>query len=90
MHKGKPPLNPDIENKLISFIEFNRRLYNPITTYSLYLKLLELWPERKKYSQNTNYALIYRILIRHCYTFRTKSHYGQLLKKEAFKDASLF
>lgn len=90
MHKGKPPLNPDIENKLISFIEFNRRLYNPITTYSLYLKLLELWPERKKYSQNTNYALIYRILIRHSYTFRTKSHYGQLLKKEAFKDASLF
>ena len=42
MHKGKPPLNPDIENKLISFIEFNRKLFNPITTYSLYLKLLEL------------------------------------------------
>lgn len=29
-------------------------------------------------------------MIRHCYTFRTKTHYGQLLKKESFKEAYLF
>ena len=44
----------------------------------------------KKVFTKHKLSLIYRILIKHCYTFRTKSHYGQLLKKEAFKDASLF
>jgi hypothetical protein len=72
MRKINPPLNTQIENELISFIEFNRKLFNPITTYSLYLKLLQLWSERKNFSQYTNYALIYRILIRHSFTFRTK------------------
>ena len=63
---------------------------NPITTFSLYLKLLELWPDRKNKSKHTNYVLIYRILVRHCYTFRTPKHYGQLLKKEAFEEVSIF
>ena len=44
MHKGNPPLNTQVENELISF---NRKLFNPITTYSLFLKLLQLWPEKK-------------------------------------------
>lgn len=90
MHKGGKPLNLEIENKLISFIEFNRKFCNPITTFALYLKLLKLWPDRKNKSKHTNYVLIYRILTRHCYTFRTPTHYGQLLKKEAFIDTSLF
>lgn len=49
MHKSKPPLNTQIENELISYIEFNSKLYNPIKTYSLYLKLLQLWSERKNF-----------------------------------------
>ena len=78
MQKGNPPLNTQVENELISF---NRKLFNPITTYSLFLKLLQLWPEKKNFSQYTNYALIYRILI----TFRTKTHYGQLFKIKLLK-----
>ena len=90
MHKGGKPINNKIEDQLISFIEFNRKLNNPITTYSIFIKLLELWPERKNISKETNYVYIYRVLVRHCYTFRTPSHYGQTLKKSAFIDASLF
>ena len=90
MHKGGKPINNKIEDQLISFIEFNRKLNNPITTYSIFIKLLELWPERKSIPKETNYVYIYRVLVRHCYTFRTPSHYGQTLKKSAFIDASLF
>ena len=56
MHTGGKPLNSEIKIKLISFIEFNRKLCNPIKTFSLYLKLLELWPDRKNKSKHTNYV----------------------------------
>ena len=91
MHKGGKPINNKIEDQLISFIEFNRKLNNPITTYSIFLKLLDLWPERKStskeryqlciYLQSFSMALLY---------FQTPSHYGQTLKKSAYIDASLF
>lgn len=36
VHKGGKPVNTKIEDKLISYIEFNRKLNNPITTYSIF------------------------------------------------------
>lgn len=56
----------------------------------MYLKLLELWRDRKNVSKHTNYILIYKILARHCNSFRTPTHYGQLLKKEEFTETSIF
>ena len=47
-------------------------------------------PDRKIKSKHTNLVLIHRILTRHCYAFWTPKHYEQLLKKEEFRDTSLF
>ena len=38
----------EVYNKFIDFIEFNRKLFNPITTWSLLLKLYEIVPNRNK------------------------------------------
>lgn len=84
MHKEGNPINNKREDQLIYYMEFTRKLNNPITKYSIFLKLLDLWPERKNLSKETNYVYIYRILVRHCYTFRIPSHYGQTLKKVLF------
>ena len=47
-------------------------------------------PKRKNKSKESNYVYIYRILTQHCYTFRSSSHYGKLLKETVFKEASIF
>lgn len=49
LHKGKRPESYNIENKLISFIEFNRKLLNPISTTSILIKLLEYAPKELIY-----------------------------------------
>ena len=90
LHKGKRPESYNIENKLISFIEFNRKLLNPISTTSILIKLLEYAPERKEKSISANVKYIYRFLLRNGFTFRTKTHFGQILKDDCFKQASLF
>ena len=48
LNKGASRLYEKEEKELINFIEFNRKLFNPITTISLLIKFLELVPERKK------------------------------------------
>jgi hypothetical protein len=40
MHPGKISSTFDIEDDLISFIEYNRGLGNAITTYALIVKLI--------------------------------------------------
>ena len=42
IHKGGNLLNPEVEKKIISHIEFNRKLLNPITTILLVIKLIEI------------------------------------------------
>ena len=42
---------------------------------------------KKVYTQMLN---IYRFLLRKGYTFLTKTHFGQILKDDCFKHASLF
>ena len=37
-------LSPEVEIKLINFIEFNRKCLNPLSTWSLFLKLYALVP----------------------------------------------
>ena len=51
---GKDILYPDIEIKLINFIEFNCKCLNPNHPWSLLLKLYSLIPERKKLPIKTN------------------------------------
>jgi len=43
----------EVYNKFIDFIEINRKLFNPVTTWSL-LKLYELIPERKEMNIKSN------------------------------------
>ena len=62
LNNGKDILYPDVEIKLINFIEFNCKCLNPITTWSLLLKLYSLIPERKKLPIKTNQMYIYRFL----------------------------
>ena len=76
LHIGKLPENYNIENNLISFIEFNLKLLNPISITSILIKLVEYAPERKEKSTNANFKYIYRFLLRIGYTFRTKTHFG--------------
>ena len=58
LNTGKDILYPDVEIKLINCIEFNRMCLNPITTWSLLLKLYSLIPERKKL-QKKNKSNVY-------------------------------
>ena len=90
LHKGGSLLYPDIEIQLINFIEFNRKMFNPITTWSILLKLLELKPERKSKSIKANQQFIYRFMIRNNYSFRTHTHIGQSLAKNCFTLVSIF
>ena len=90
IHKGGNLLNPEIEKKLISHIEFNRKLLNPITTISLVIKLMELWPERENFSLHTNLKYIYDILKRNNFSIRCKTHVGQPLPDNCFYITSKF
>ena len=90
LNKGASRLYEKEEKELINFIEFNRKLFNPITTISLLIKFLELVPERKKKSYKSNYRYICRILKRNSYTFRTKTHFGQVLDNNCYVLTSNF
>ena len=90
LNTGKSILYPEVEINLINFIEFNRKCLNPISTWSLLLKLYALVPERKELSIKTNQMFIYRLLRRNGYSFRTKTHIGQKLSENCFIQASLF
>jgi hypothetical protein len=90
LHKGTSIISPEIELKLISFIEYNRKLYNQITICSLVLKIIEYAPERRKKSFKANRQLIYRFLKKNNYTFNSKNQMGNTLGESAFKEASIF
>ena len=51
IHKGPTPKYNDIENNLIDFIEFNRKLNNPVTTWCIVNELFKYYPNLK----NDNY-----------------------------------
>ena len=44
LYKGTRIKNTEAEVASINFIEFNRKLLNPVTTWSLFLKLFEILP----------------------------------------------
>ena len=67
---------PQLEKNLLIFIEFNRKLFKEITTYSILIKMFELCPFRKDLPLKTNYEYIYKFLKRNGYAFRSKTHYG--------------
>jgi len=90
LHKGPKVKYQEIYNKFIDFLEFNRKLFNPVTTWSLLLKLYEIEPSRKNMNIKSNMNLIYKFLIKYGYSFRTKTHIGQSMKESSLKDASLF
>lgn len=90
IHPGRKNIYPDIDEKLINFIEFNRKLLNPITTFSIASEMFRLFPQlkNKKYKSILNW--IYRFLNRNHYTFRKHTHLGKLLPPNSFDTASIF
>ena len=84
LNKGKDILYPDVEAQLVNFIEFNRKFFNPVGTWSLLLKLYTLITERKKLSIKTSQTYIYRFLRRNGFSFRTKTNIGKTFLKIAF------
>ena len=89
LHFGRQILYPEEEKEIIQYIEFNKKLSNPISTWALLLKLYKIVPERKNIPIKINQIFIYRLLKRNGYTFRTKTHVGQALSR-LFIQASLF
>ena len=89
IHKGPTPKFNDIENNLIEFIEFNRKLNNPVTTWCIANELFKYYPNLK----NDNYLnitkWIYRFLERNNFTFR-RSTVGQELPLNNINVASEF
>ena len=90
LHKGGNVKYPDVNNKLIDYIEFNRKLGFAVTTWSLLLELYKYIPERKEYKIKSNLELLYRFMYRNGYSFRKGTHIGQGIKEESLKEASLF
>ena len=90
LHKGANVSFQDAYNKLIDFVECNRKLGIPITTWSLLLELFKINPERKNNKIKTNLQLIYRFMDKYGYSFRCGTHIGQSLKKDSLFNASLF
>lgn len=90
LHKGPSPKYSETNNKLIDYIEFNRKLGLPITTWALLLELYKLEPEKKDLSINANLQLLYRFMKRFGYSFRCGTYIGQSINEDALKNASLF
>ena len=75
---------------MVNFIEFNRKLFNCITTWSILLKFLNLKPERKSKSIKANQQYIFRFMARNNYSFRARTHIGQRLQNNCYTLASIF
>ena len=90
LHKGAKVIYQQAYNKLIDFIECNRKLGIPITTWGLLIELFKIEPERKNYKIKTNLQLLYRFMNKYSYSFRCGTHIGQTLKNESLFNASLF
>ena len=84
LNKGRARGYLEQEKKLCSFILFNRKLFNPISTMALLVKFLEIIPERKKKKVSTNLKFLYRFLKHYGYTYRNKTHSGKMLEEGCF------
>ena len=90
INKGRENCNLEIDLKLIEFIEFNRKIGNSITVYSLVLHLLKIEPIRVELSLKANQNWIYRFLLRNNYVQRKASHIGQKLPNNTYDIISKF
>lgn len=82
LHQGSKPKYTVIEEHLINFIEFNRKLLNPITSWSLVTEMIKYIPALKK-NYKTLLEWIYRFLSRNNYSFRRSTHVGQALPEDS-------
>ena len=70
LHKGRQVKYPDINNKLIDYIEFNLKWVLLLTTWSLLLELYKYVPERKEYKIKSKLELLYHFMKRNGNSFR--------------------
>ena len=90
IYKGCKPKLIDIENNLVEFIEFNRKLNNPITTWCLAYEIFKYYPNliNENYLNITKW--IYRFLDRNHFSFRRSTDLDQALPKSSVYIASQF
>ena len=84
IHKG-PPISDDTlktDLKLLEFYEINRKLKNPISTYSLKIELLKIRPDLIQLSPHGQLEYIYRFMQRNNLSLRVPGHIGRLLPKD--------
>ena len=74
---NKSSITFEKEEKLIAWINFNRKLGKSITTSIIIIKICELVPEIKLRSISCLYQWCYRFLRRSGYSIRIPSHIGQ-------------
>ena len=84
IHKDPPiseaTLNTDL--KLLEFYEINRKLKNPISTYSLKIELLIFRPDLRELTPHWQLEYIYRFMKRNNLSLRIQGHIGRLLQKD--------
>ena len=80
---GKIPNTIGIEEKLIKWLEKQRRLEIGLTTNEIINKSLELYPENKNKFYSSLHMSCFRFLKRYSYKIRAVTHIGQQLKENA-------
>ena len=84
LHQGPKPKYLVIEEYLINFIEFNRKLINPMTSWSLVTEMIKYIPALKEKNYKTLLEWIYRFLSRNNYSFRRSTHVGHDLPEDSY------
>lgn len=90
LHLGPKRAYPEIYEALINFIEFNRKLFNPVTSWSIVNEIYKIQSSFKKKKNKTKLQWEYRFLQRYNYSFRKSTQVGQTLPQESFDFAGQF
>ena len=90
LHKGKVSKFKAIEQHLINFIDSNRKMGNPISTLAIIAEIIKLCPEANNASKGSLRVWVYRFMKRYTLSFRSSTHIGQKMPKNAVKEVKKF
>ncbi len=82
LNKGRKPKTLHLEPEILDFIHFNRKLGNPIDSFAVIIKLIQLDSSYQEKKLKTLQAWCYRFLQRNLLTFRRGTHIGQSLPED--------
>ncbi|KAL4512506.1 hypothetical protein ABPG72_020343, partial [Tetrahymena utriculariae] len=82
--KGKTPKSIKYESKILDFINFNRKIFNPISTWSIIAKLIELDQTYKEKPLSSLQKWCYAFIKRNNLSFRSATKVGQQISKSLY------